>query len=117
MVGSVPVSLSFYGRVSLDRANNLEVDITFSGGSLPPDMGELTARVESSGLSRRQQRPLLATLEAAQRSLAAGDCETAIRVLQVFQHKVSAQLGRTEEALANALIAAARSIIDSACDN
>jgi len=114
-IGRVPVSLSFYGRVSLDNANNLQVDITFTGGALPPDAGELIARVEGSGLSRRQQRPLLATLEAAQASLADGNCETAINLLEAFQHKVLVQLGGTQAELADALVAAAQSIIDSAC--
>ena len=59
-----------------------------------------------------RQKPLLVSLEAAAASLDAGNRDAAIKELSAFQHKVRAQLGRRDPALATALIAAAQDIID-----
>lgn len=111
-------AMAIQGRITLDAANNLTVDVTFTGGDLPPQpsIADLIALVDDSNLSQRRKHPLLATLEAASDSLASGDCDTAITQLQAFQNKVQAQVRRTDATLADALIADAQAIIDSACD-
>jgi hypothetical protein len=109
--------LSFVGSLSLDAANNFTVDITFTGGTTPqPTIGDLIARVAGPGLSQQQKRPLLATLEAARASWEAGNCQTAIHQLRAFQNKVRAQVSRSDATRADALIADAQAIMDSACD-
>jgi hypothetical protein len=108
-------ALSFEGTINLDAAGNFTVDITFTGGTPPPAINDLVSLLNRSSLSQRQQRPLLATLEAAADSLARGDCETAINQLQTFQNKVRAQVGGADASLADTLIATAQAIIDSGC--
>jgi hypothetical protein len=110
--------LSFKGRISLDAANHLTVDMIFTGGSPPPpSISDLIAWLDGSRLSERQKRPLLTTLEAAGSSLAGGDCETAINQLEAFQNKVRAQVAGSDALLADVLIAGAQEIIDSACSD
>jgi hypothetical protein len=109
-------AMAVQGGIALDAANNLTVDITFTGGAVVgPDISDLVDLLNGSDLSSRQKRPLLATLRAASSSLAGGDCEMAISQLEAFQNKVRAQLQRSEPALANELITTAQLIVDSAC--
>jgi hypothetical protein len=110
-------SLSFEGTVSLGETG-YRIDITFTGGTPPgPAISDLIARVDDSRLSQRQKGPLLAILEAARVSLAGANCQTAIKQLHAFQNKVRAQVRGSDATLADALIAAAQAIIDSACSD
>jgi hypothetical protein len=110
--------LSFEGSFRLDQAGNLTADITFTGGTLPgPAIDDLIAQVDGSGLSPRERRPLLATLQAARTSVADGECETAMHQLAAFQNKVRAQLGGSDPTPAKSLIAGAQTIIDSGCED
>ena len=71
---------------------------------------DLLADLESMELPRGVERPLVASLEAAWRSLENGQEHAAVNQLQAFQHKVEKQL--RGDAAAH-LIAAAQAIIDS----
>jgi len=110
-------SLSFEGTVGNCETGYL-IDITFTGGTPPgPAISDLIARLDGSGLSRRQKRPLLAALEAARASLAGGNCQTAIKQLHAFQNKVHAQVRGSDVTLADAFITDAETIIDAACSD
>lgn len=75
--GTNSPALAFEGTVT--RTNGLYVvDVTFTGGTPPPDLSDLVAAVEGSSLPQKQKRPLLATLEAASNSFARGDCENGL---------------------------------------
>jgi hypothetical protein len=62
-------------------------------------------------LSRKSSAPLSATLRTAMRALEAGEVSTALRQLDLFQHKVAAQVGRTNPVLADRLSTAARQVV------
>jgi hypothetical protein len=106
-------SLSFQGYIRLDAANNLTVDILFTGGPLPPTISDLTFLVNGSGLTDQEKHPLLVALEGASDALSNGDCKRGIKQLKSFQNKVRAQVA--DETLAAALIATAQGVIDTAC--
>jgi len=75
-------------------------------------VGRLILLLETSTLSSNVKRPLEATLQAAAASCEAGRFTPALNQLQAFENKVQAQIGRTDPALAEELIAAAQEIID-----
>ncbi len=68
--------------------------------------------LETSTLSSNLKRPLEATLQAAAASFEAGRFTPALNQLQAFENKVQAQIGRTDPAFGDELIAAAQEIID-----
>jgi hypothetical protein len=113
--GTNSPALAFEGTVT--RTNGVYVvDVTFTGGTPPPDLSELIAAVEDSSLPPRQKRPLLATLEAARASFASGDCENGLARLRAFQNKVQAQLSDADAALRDALLNGAQAILDAGCN-
>ena len=73
---------------------------------------ELIDLLNSFDLPRRIQRPLLATLDAAEHSLDQSAEKAAANQLQAFQQKVQAQLGRQYPEVASSLIEAAQAIIN-----
>jgi parallel beta-helix repeat protein len=70
----------------------------------------LIGQVESSW---PRSRPLVASLSAALRSIERGNSVPAIKQLQAFQHKVSAQVGPSEPTLAATFTATAQEIIEA----
>jgi hypothetical protein len=93
------------------RADLTSVSITIT----PPPCSALIDQVNGSNLSARRKQPLLATLQAACAAYGRNECEAARGQLSAFQNKVRAQVSQDEPGLANALIAAAQTIIDHAC--
>jgi hypothetical protein len=80
-------------------------------------LGQITPRgplalLNDSNLSPQQKRPLLASLESANASLARGNRSAAINQLEAFQVKVAGQILSDDPDLAADLIAAAQVIID-----
>ena len=75
---------------------------------------QLIALVESTPVERKNKRPLIVSLKAAK---AAFEGEDGIRLggqmLQVFQHKVRAQISRNNPAEAALFDAAAQQVIDA----
>lgn len=65
------------------------------------------------GKGRIDKRPLLATLKAAAKAFDRGRSQAGINELEAFQHKVQAQLGRTDPANAAILIGRTRQLLDA----
>ena len=76
-------------------------------------VGLLVNLVENSSLSSRQQRSLLATLNAAAAAFERGNLSSGLNQLEAFQNKIRAQVARSDPDLAKALIRAAQHIIDA----
>ena len=74
-------------------------------------MEELLAQVEDSNLSRKNKRPLLDKLKAAQKAFADGKTKHGVRELEDFQKKLRGAVARDNPALAQALTAAAQNIL------
>ena len=72
----------------------------------------LMTLVESSDLSRRNEKPLLASLESAAASFDRGNGTAGLNQLQAFQNKVLAQITPLDPSLAAILIRTAQEIID-----
>jgi hypothetical protein len=109
-------SLAFMGTISLDSANDLTVDIVFTGGTPPvPTVNDLIAAVNNSSLSEERKHTLLVTLEAANDAFTSGDCPGGINKLETFKNKVRAQVSGVDPALAAALLATTQEIIDAGC--
>jgi hypothetical protein len=64
----------------------------------------LIAIVEQSGLTRKEKRPLIATLKTACAKFEKGRCHEGEQLLKAFKNKVRAQLWRRHRALAEQLI-------------
>jgi hypothetical protein len=108
-------SVQFVGTV--DNSGAAVDDFTFNSVVPVTDLSsvdDLITTVSGSNLLVRQKRPLLATLEAAKAAYGRDDVATGINQLQAFQNKVEVQVRRLDPVLADALIAAAQAIIDSA---
>jgi hypothetical protein len=75
------------------------------------EVGRLMALVQSVDLGAKNKQPLLATLFAAMSSLNHNDMTAALNQLSAFQHKVRAQVGSRDPALAGELVDAAQQII------
>jgi hypothetical protein len=102
----------------------LSLDDTFPGGTSymsvqvevtsPAQATALLAPlVETSGLSLNTQRPLLASLGSVIDSAARGNLIASVNQIKAFENKVQAQVGRSNPALADALIQAAQQVIDA----
>jgi hypothetical protein len=74
---------------------------------------QIIAMVDGSDVARKNLRPLIATLKAAGASCDRGNFAPAIGQLGAFQNKVHAQIGKTDPAAANAMIAAVQKILDA----
>ena len=74
-------------------------------------VGRLVGLVENSGLPLNRQRPLLATLRAALAAVGRADFRPSLNQLEAFEHKVRAQIARSDPALAETLIQATDRII------
>jgi hypothetical protein len=72
----------------------------------------LIEKVNNADLGRRNKRPLIASLKAACASFDRGNCVSGVNQLQAFQHKVRAQIGRVNPALADELIALTQKVLD-----
>lgn len=73
----------------------------------------LIEEVNETDLDRKNKRPFLATLKAAQASFDRGDNTPALNQLGAFQNKVRAQLGRTHPETAAAWIRLAQAIVNA----
>jgi len=80
--------------------------------SVSDTVEDLIVLLNSLDLPRPIQRPLLASLDAASRSLDQGNETAAGNQLQTFQHKVQSQLGTQYPGPASRLIEVAQAIID-----
>ncbi len=87
---------------------------TFRIAVLSPSQAveELAREVREAPLEHFNKRLLLASLEAAAESFERGHVTAGINQLQAFQHKVQAQLARTNPALAQHWVAQAQDIIN-----
>jgi hypothetical protein len=75
---------------------------------------QLAASVAGSSLAPDRRQPLLATLNPAKASFDSGHLDTGSNQLRAFQNKVRAQVGRSDQLLADDLTQAAQKIIDRA---
>jgi hypothetical protein len=73
---------------------------------------QLAREVRQTNLPHFNKQPLLASLDAAERSFERGNWLAGINQLQAFQHKVQAQLARVHLTLAQQWISQAQDIID-----
>jgi len=110
-VGSHNIVLNVSDGVA-SSSDAIGIDVLAAASSAQPIIDLLL----SSGLSGKTLQPLLASLDAANKSFSRGNTKTAVNQLQAFQHKVSAQLSRSNPLLAAQLIDLAQSIIDAAAD-
>jgi hypothetical protein len=76
-------------------------------------VGILVALVEDSSLPNNRKHPLLVSLEGACQSFERGHLNTGINQLQAFEHKVEAQVEKSDPALARQLIAITEAIISA----
>lgn len=74
---------------------------------------QIIAVLERTNLDRKNKRPFIASLKAAAASSDRGSLESCMNQLGAFQNKCRAQLGRTDPAVAQALISASQQIIDA----
>jgi hypothetical protein len=74
---------------------------------------KIIEQVDGSNLSRKVKRPLIASLKAACANFELGEFVPAMNALEAFQHKVDAQLGRTDPATAAALNDAVQKLLDA----
>jgi HYR domain-containing protein/PKD domain-containing protein len=70
-------------------------------------------QIDQADMGRKNKRPFIATLKAAVAAFDRGSFEAGLNQLQALQNKVRAQLGRTDPALADSIIAAAQAVIDA----
>ena len=82
---------------------------------IPPSaaVGQLLMLVDRADLGRKNKQPLLASLVAAMASFDRGRFNAGVNQLEAFEHKVSAQVARSDPALAQTFIQAAQEIIDA----
>jgi hypothetical protein len=69
--------------------------------------------VNNTPIARKNKRPLIASLKAACASFDRGNFTSGMNQLEAFQHKVNAQVGRSDPAAAAAFNACAQRIIDA----
>lgn len=69
--------------------------------------------VDNIDLGRKNKRPLIATLKAAQAAFDRGNSEAALNQLNAFQNKVRAQIGRDDPAAAAALLDCSNGIVEA----
>jgi hypothetical protein len=74
---------------------------------------EVITKVSEANLGSKNKRPLIASLKAAVASADRGSFVSAENQLRAFQNKIRAQIGRTDPALADELIAEVQKIIDA----
>jgi hypothetical protein len=109
-VGSYTITLTVSDGASTST-DTLLVDIITTGQAVQ----ELMLLVDDSSLARTAKRPLMAILQVAADCLGQGDhMQPCLNQLAAFQNKVRAQIGRTDAALADALMQAAQGIINAA---
>ncbi len=105
-IGAHPVTLVVSDGMAQDT-NSVRIDVL----TLSQALDRLIQTVSQSGLSHL--RPLLASLEAAQGSVARGHPTPAINQLRAFQNKVQAQVAPSEPSWANRFNQAAQQIINA----
>jgi hypothetical protein len=71
------------------------------------------ALVESTSVARKNKRPLIASLKAAEASFDRGSMESGMNQLHAFQNKVRAQIAKANPAEAAAFIASVQRILDA----
>ncbi len=79
-------------------------------------VGIVIALVQNSNLPPDRKHPLLVSLEAACRSFERGHVKAGINELQAFEHKVRAQLQKSDPELALKLIETVEVIISALAD-
>jgi hypothetical protein len=88
---------------------NLEVCVMTAGGVTE----ECVFLVGSMEITRKNKRPLIASLKAACASFDRGNFISAMNQLEAFQNKVRAQLGRDDPATAQTLIECVQLILEA----
>jgi hypothetical protein len=73
----------------------------------------LVTQIENATINRSTKRPFIASLKSAAAAFDRGQTQTANNVLNAFQNKVRAQLGKSDAALAAELIRIAQELIDA----
>lgn len=107
-VGSHPIRL-VVSDGNLSATNNVEVGVLTAAQAV----AEIVAILQGAGLPAGEQRPLWATLMAAQRAFGSGRSELGVRQLQVFEAKVSRRLGAGAPDVARTLTDLSGEIIDA----
>src|SRR5262249_34532127 len=74
-------------------------------------LAQLIVQVEQANLGAKNTQPLLASLDAAQRSFERGNTTAALNQLSAFQNKIRVQVARSDPALANELATALQQIV------
>jgi hypothetical protein len=74
---------------------------------------QCVALVDDTEVARKNKRPLIASLKAAQASFDRGSVQSAMNQLKAFQNKVRAQIGKTDPAAAAAFAECVQAIIDA----
>jgi hypothetical protein len=74
---------------------------------------QLIALVESTTVERKNKRPLIVSLKAAKDRFENDSLDVGAQMLQVFRHKVAAQIARTNPAEAALFDAAAEDVIEA----
>jgi len=87
------------------------VDVEVITASMALDL--ITALVDDSDIARKNKRPFIATLKSASAAFDRGNDKAALNMLNAFQNKVRAQLGRTDPDVAAEWIAAVQALIDA----
>jgi len=107
-LGCHTVTLAATDPFGIQCATNIDVCVLTACDALV----KLIVLIEDSALSRKDKRPLVTTLKNSCVNFEAGEFVPAMNQLQAFQNKVSAQLGKTHPAEAEAIIAFAQKILD-----
>ena len=87
----------------------IEVQVLTAGEAVE----DIILLVLEADLGQKNKRPLLASLKAAVASLDRGSFSSAIGQLQATQTKTRAQIGKTDPATADAIIAEIQKVIDA----
>jgi hypothetical protein len=78
-----------------------------------PTIEDVIGSLDNADLPANLQRELGTTLQAALASFERGQTQAGINQLTAFEHKVQAQIGRSNPALANELIGATQAVINA----
>jgi hypothetical protein len=111
---ALTVGYEFGPPVNIDIETPFNINVVTHGEFFRREVHKLIEQINRSTVSEHSKRPLISTLEAASASLDRDRLPAGLNQLGAFQNKVRAQVGRSDQQLAEDLIERAQQIMDRA---